>query len=101
MSTHEPEGSTLCIHSVVTEGGHRRKHIGTRTLRTYMQWVVSNTPAVEKVLLLCKKELIGFYEGAGFRMVGPSEVVHGADQWYEMVQKTAFAAAVGAMRDQD
>ena len=39
MSKHELEGTTLCIHSVVTEGGHRRKHIGTRTLRAYMQWV--------------------------------------------------------------
>jgi len=96
MSTHEPAGTTLCIHSVVTEGGHRRTQIGTRTLRAYMQWLVSNTPEVERVLLLCKKELIGFYEGAGFRMVGPSLVEHGADQWYEMAQKTAFAAAVGA-----
>jgi hypothetical protein len=26
-------------------------------------------------------------------------VVHGADQWYEMVQRTAFAAAVGAMAE--
>lgn len=101
MSTHEPEGKTLCIHSVVTEGGHRRKQIGTRTLRAYMQWVVNNTPEVEKVLLLCKKHLIGFYEGAGFRVVGPSAVEHGADQWYEMAQKTAFARAVGTMRDDD
>lgn len=99
MSTHEPSGSTLCIHSVVTEGGHRRKHIGTKTLRAYVQWVVNNAPHVEKFLLLCKKELIGFYEGAGFRMVGPSEVVHGADQWYEMMQKAAFARAVGIMQE--
>ena len=28
-----------------------------------------------------------FYEGAGFKMVGPSDVVHGADQWYEMAMK--------------
>ena len=64
-------------------------------------WVVNNTPEVEQVLLLCKKNLIGFYEGAGFRMVGPSEVVHGADQWYEMVQKTAFARAIGAMKEDE
>jgi arylalkylamine N-acetyltransferase len=36
--------------------------------------VVNTSPEVEKVLLLCKKELLGFYEGAGFRMVGPSKV---------------------------
>ena len=36
MSTHEPNGTTLCIHSVVTEGGHRRTKIGTKTLRAYL-----------------------------------------------------------------
>ena len=36
MSTHEPTGKTLCVHSVVTEGGHRRTKIGTKTLRAYM-----------------------------------------------------------------
>ena len=33
MSTHDSDGDTLCIHSVVTEGGHRRKQIGTKTLK--------------------------------------------------------------------
>jgi hypothetical protein len=27
-------------------------------------------------------------------MVGPSDVVHGADQWYEMAMKAAFARAI-------
>ena len=87
MSEHNPDGTTLCVHSVVTEGGHRRKQIGTKTLKAYVQWVVRRRPEVERVLLLCKRELIGFYEGVGFRMVGPSEVEHGADQWYEMSMK--------------
>jgi hypothetical protein len=30
--------------------------------------VTQSTPDVEKVLLMCKKDLIGFYEGAGFKM---------------------------------
>ena len=57
-------------------------------------------PEVERVRLLCKRELIGFYEGVGFRMVGPSEVEHGADQWYEMSMKAAFARALGGMLDE-
>ena len=28
---------------------------------------------------------VDFYKGAGFSVVGPSSVVHGADQWIEMV----------------
>lgn len=100
MSEHNPDGTTLCVHSVVTEGGHRRKQIGTKTLKAYVQWVVRRRPEVELVLLLCKRELIGFYEGVGFRMVGPSEVEHGADQWYEMSMKAAFARALGGMLDE-
>ena len=96
MTTHEPAGSTLCVHSVVVEGARRRKQIGTRTLRAYVRVVCERAPNVEKIVLLCKRELVGFYEGCGFKMVGPSDVEHGADQWYEMSQRTAFARAVFA-----
>lgn len=27
---------------------------------------------------------IRLYEGAGFRLLGPSDVVHGKDPWYDM-----------------
>jgi len=86
---------------VVTEGGHRRKQIGTKTLKAYMRWITTATPQVERVLLLCKRSLIGFYEGAGFKMVGESDVVHGKDQWYEMEQSAARFRALVASTEQD
>ena len=101
MSTHDADGDTLCIHSVVTEGGHRRKQIGTKTLKAYMRWITTATPQVERVLLLCKRNLIGFYEGAGWKMVGESDVVHGKDQWYEMEQSAARFRALVASTEQD
>jgi len=101
MSTHDADGDTLCIHSVVTEGGHRRKQIGTKTLKAYMRWITTATPQVERVLLLCKRNLIGFYEGAGWKMVGGSDVVHGKDQWYEMEQSAARFRALAASTEQD
>lgn len=30
------------------------------------------------------QDLIGLYKQSGFHLLGPSEVVHGKDQWYEM-----------------
>ena len=96
MSNHDEHGNNLCIHSVVTEGGMRREGIGTKTLRAYTRYVAQNFPEINKILLLCKKYLIGFYEGAGFKMVGPSCVVHGQEQWYEMALKTAFTRGVMA-----
>ena len=101
MSTHDADGDTLCIHSEVTEGGHRRKQIGTKTLKAYMRWITTATPQVERVLLLCKRNLIGFYEGAGWKMVGESDVVHGKDQWYEMEQSAARFRALVASTEQD
>ena len=94
MSEHDPSGTTLCVHSVVTCGSSRREGIGTKTLRAYCRWVATRFEEIDVILLLCKKHLIGFYEGAGFKMVGESSVVHGADQWYEMRLKTAFVRAV-------
>ena len=94
MSSHDPDGNVLCIHSVVCDGSARREGIGTKTLRAYCRWVASGFENVHRIVLLCKKDLIGFYEGAGFKMVGESDVVHGADVWYEMGLKTAFTRAV-------
>lgn len=94
MSEHDPSGTTLCVHSVVTCGSRRREGIGTKTLRAYCRWVAAHYENVDAIVLLCKRRLVGFYEGAGFKMVGESSVVHGADQWYEMRLKTAFVRAV-------
>ena len=39
---------------------------------------------MNKIAIICKEYLISFYQGCGFVMVGPSPVVHGKEQWYEM-----------------
>lgn len=83
MSAHEPEGTTLCIHSVVIEESLRRRGIATWMLSSYLASVAANTPA-ERVLLLCKSHLVGFYEACGFANLGVSPVVHGQDPWYGM-----------------
>jgi arylalkylamine N-acetyltransferase len=83
MSTHEPSGKTLCIHSVVVEESLRRKGIALWMLNCYLQQVVELT-TVSRVLLICKEGLVQLYEKAGFKLLGPSEVVHGADPWLLM-----------------
>lgn len=39
---------------------------------------------LQSLLLICKEPLVPLYEKGGFRVVGPSDVVHGADPWIEM-----------------
>ncbi|ELR11586.1 acetyltransferase, GNAT superfamily protein [Acanthamoeba castellanii str. Neff] len=84
MSQHTPEGSTLCIHSVVVDERCRGNKVGTRMLKEYMHHVASHQANVELVLLLCKANLKPFYGSCGFEEVAESGVVHGQEKWFEM-----------------
>mmetsp|Transcript_24320 Transcript_24320/g.76619 ORF Transcript_24320/g.76619 Transcript_24320/m.76619 type:complete len:118 (-) Transcript_24320:2045-2398(-) len=84
MSSHDPEGTTLCIHSVCVAEPERRKGLGLRMLKAYVGFVQQTTPELVSIRLICKEHLVGFYEAGGFGKVGPSPVVHGKDPWIEM-----------------
>ena len=58
--------------------------MATRLLRAYQAYVQATTPQLRECRLICKQGLVPLYAGAGFVMVGPSEVVHGQDTWFEM-----------------
>jgi N-acetylglutamate synthase-like GNAT family acetyltransferase len=73
----------LCIHSVVVDGDSRRGGLGSHLVKRYIEHV-RGLGNVERILLICKENLIGFYQGCGFTLVGLSEVQHGVDQWHEM-----------------
>ena len=81
--TPHPTG-LLAIHSVCVDAAHRRQRVATRLLAAYLAYVQSTTPQLREVRLICKQQLIPLYAGAGFEMVGPSDVVHGQDPWFEM-----------------
>jgi len=84
MSTHNSEGKTLCIHSVVIQPELRRKGLATKMLNEYIKRVVKKEEKVTLILLICKENLKGFYENCGFQYIGLSKVVHGKDQWIDM-----------------
>lgn len=84
MSTHNAEGHTLCIHSVCVAAEYQRKGIASRMLKAYLQYVHQSCPQACCVQLICKKNLISLYESAGFTLKGPSSVVHGQHQWYDL-----------------
>jgi GNAT superfamily N-acetyltransferase len=93
MSTHVPNSSTVCIHSVCVAKAHQRKGIGLALLKEYIHRLESrNTDGVkyQRVLLITHEELRPFYESAGFEWVGPSNVVHGSRPWFEMRRNLKF-----------
>jgi len=84
MAKHDPNGSSLCVHSVVIDEKHRLLRLGTYMMRQYVEAIRSLQPEVEQILLICKKRLIGFYENCGFELLGPSHVQYGQDPWFDM-----------------
>lgn len=45
---------------------------------------ISKKMGKEKVLLLCKENLMGMYERMGYKKIGISASTHGGAVWYEM-----------------
>ena len=88
MGLHEPDGTTLCVHSVCVDEAARRRGIALALLRAYRAMLPAVAPAVQSVRLIAKPYLTQLYERAGFKLLGPSPVVHGSETWLE------FAAEV-------
>lgn len=55
MSDHDPLGSTLCIHSVVTAAAMRRRGVAQTMLREYIAHLKSEAPTVTLVKLIAKE----------------------------------------------
>lgn len=85
MREHCPSGNVLCIHSVVIRQENRRKGLGTEMMTAYLRNVAENTN-MRRVLLLSKRRLVPFYEGAGFQVIGESSISHGKDTWIELTR---------------
>lgn len=83
METHEPEGTTLIIHSVVIHPDHRRRGLATAMLSYYLERMCENS-RISRILLIAKGNLLGFYTSVGFKVLRLSPVVHGLDPWFEM-----------------
>jgi len=83
MATHEPDGELLCIHSVCVAAEERRRGVALSLLRAYLRILPAVAPAVRSVRLIAKPGLTELYVRAGFRLLGPSPVVHGAEPWLE------------------
>lgn len=91
MSSHVPTGIYLAIHSVVVEESYRRKGVATAMLTQYLETVQRHVneenglgSGIQSVVLIAKKELLGFYVNCGFEVIRPSAIVHGQEQWYDL-----------------
>jgi arylalkylamine N-acetyltransferase len=58
MATHEPQGSLLCVHSVCVEQGQRRRGVGSKLMRAYINFIAQSSANVTEIRLLCKEHLV-------------------------------------------
>lgn len=83
MIGHDANGHNLVIFSVAVLPDYQGQGIASALLKTYI--ARAKTQNRSNILLLCKQQLIGFYEKIGFMNRGLSASTHGGVTWYEMI----------------
>ncbi|RIB04560.1 acyl-CoA N-acyltransferase [Gigaspora rosea] len=91
MSYHNPFGKTVCIQTVCVDKLYRGRGVALCMLKEYIKRLKNESQngdvngKYERVALICHNHLIPFYQKAGFILKGESEIVHGNEQWYDLV----------------
>lgn len=83
MTSHDPHGKNVLIHSVCVARDRRRAKVATRMLREYLERC--SQAGYSTAVLVCHNELKPLYAGVGFEDRGPSSLVHGLRPWSEMM----------------
>ncbi|TDL22530.1 acyl-CoA N-acyltransferase [Rickenella mellea] len=99
MSTHESDGTSVCIHAVLVSSEYQRRGVAVAMLQEYVARLrkaneATDTLKYARVLLIAHEEMRSLYEKAGFRWIGKSEVVHGSSPWYEFRIELADSSPV-------
>ncbi len=80
---HEAGGRNMVIFSLSVLPAYQRRGVAAQLLLGFLE--LARSQEREAVLLLCKRNLVGFYERFGFFSRGVSACTHGGAQWLEMV----------------
>ncbi|KAH7485584.1 hypothetical protein PRIC1_004875 [Phytophthora ramorum] len=84
VDTHDPDGSTLCIRSVVVDPASRRQGIALRMLKQYVETTCHQQPQVNRIVLAAKMHLLGLFIKAGFAVARLSPTAHGQDSCLQL-----------------
>jgi len=83
LHTHDPEGESICIHSVCVDRTRQRQGIALKMLETYCDHARSVCTDAKRILLVSHAELIPLYTRAAFTYIGKSTLKHGSKKWFE------------------
>ncbi|WP_419787528.1 GNAT family N-acetyltransferase [Pseudodesulfovibrio sp.] len=79
---HDPEGGNIVIFSLSVHPDFRKLGVGGKLLDQFVDH--AREMGKNKVLLLCKEDLVNYYAGHGFSDSGVSASTHGGAVWHEM-----------------
>lgn len=82
MVGHERDGKNIVIFSLAVLPEFQGRGISRKLMSRFID--VSKYLKKEKILLLCKSELISYYQKYGFLYGGKSKSTHGGFEWHEM-----------------
>lgn len=82
MIGHDNNGKNMVIFSLAVLPQFRGQGVSRKLMEKFVE--VSKKLKKEKILLICKPELIPYYQKFGFIYAGKSRSKHGGFTWHEM-----------------
>jgi ribosomal protein S18 acetylase RimI-like enzyme len=82
MIGHVKEGRNMVVFSLAVLPGFQGNGIAKQLMARFIE--VSKGLKKEKIMLICKSELVPYYQNYGFLYAGESKSKHGGFEWHEM-----------------
>lgn len=81
--SHLESGTTVALHSLAILPSCQRMTLGTTLLAEFIRR--SNSRPAERIAIIARDRLVGFYRRFGFKVYGISEVRFGGGGWRDLV----------------
>ncbi|MCJ1468131.1 hypothetical protein MMC07_006759 [Pseudocyphellaria aurata] len=94
---HQEHGRTIAVHSVAVLPQYQGRHLGSMTLKSYLQRM-ETAGIADRISLLAHQPLFKFYEGLGFESQGPSECKSYGGGWHDLVRRPVLRSKLSSPR---
>ena len=79
---HDPDGKNMVVFALAVLPEFQKQGIARQLMARFVE--EARERRKENILLLCKQNLIAYYERLGFDHAGLSRSTHGGAEWHEM-----------------
>lgn len=79
---HDPGGKNLVVFALAVLPEFQKRGIARQLMSRFVE--EARRGQKEKILLMCKRHLVAYYETMGFVNAGLSRSTHGGAEWHEM-----------------